>query len=103
MPQSRNIRDVEVPPGSEIAIVQAFARANALNAASACPLATLGLTITPTYEDLVARGFLYRAPADGWYLDLPRYLARRFRRRVQMIAVAAFAALLLAWFLARAF
>ena len=97
-----DIRDVETPPGSEIAVMQAFVRANAHSATSACSLETLGLAATPILKGLRARGFLYRASGDRWYLDMPRYLARRFQRRVLMVGASGLVIGLLVWFSVRA-
>ena len=101
MPQPPDIRVVDAPAGSEIAVVQAFVRADAQSAASARSLAVLGLEMTPALVSLEARGLLCRASADGWYLSVDRYTARQFRRRVMVIG-AMLVMLLLAWLLARA-
>jgi hypothetical protein len=101
MSQSPDVRSIEAPPGSEIAIVQAFVRAKAQSETSARSLEALGLELTPAIEELRARGFLYRAIGETWYLDMPRYLARRFRRRVLIFGTGALL-LLLTWILVRA-
>lgn len=101
MPQPPDIRVVDAPAESEIAIVQAFVRADAQSAASARSLTVLGLGMTPALVSLEARGLLCRASADGWYLSVDRYTARRFRRRVMVIG-ATVVIVLLASLLARA-
>jgi len=102
MPTPPDIRAIEAPPGSEIAILQAFVRANAHSAASACGLDALGVEVTPVFERLHARRFLYRTSDERWYLDMPRYLAHRFHRRVLMSGASVVAIGLLTWFLIRA-
>jgi hypothetical protein len=102
MRESRDIRSVVAPPGSELAIAQAFVLADARSPASARSLAALGLELTPALERLEARGLLYRAPAGGWYLDVPRYTARQCRRHAVEVGAIAAAILLLTWLLALA-
>lgn len=102
MREPRDIRTVIAPPGSETAIAQAFVLANARSPASARSLATLGLEETPALKGLEARGLLYRTPAGGWYLDVPRYIARQRRRHTLEVGAIAAAILLVVWLLARA-
>ena len=102
MRQPRDIRTVVAPPGSEVAIAQAFVLAGARSPVSARSLAALGLEVTPALERLEARGLLHRTPADDWYLDVSRYTARQRRRRAVELGAIAAAILLLVWLLARA-
>ena len=102
MLQSRDIRTVAAPSGSELAITQAFVLAGARNSASAMSLAALGVERTPVLEGLKTRGLLYRTPAGDWYLDLPRYTSRQRRRHVVEIGAIGATGLLLVWLLLRA-
>ena len=102
MSQPPDIRSIDVRPGSEIAIVQAFARANAHSPGSACSLATLCLRLTPTLEALETRGFLYRTSSDRWYLDIRRYTVRQFRRRLVAFGATVAVIVVFAWFISRA-
>lgn len=102
MREPRDIRTVSAPPGSETAIAQAFVLANARSPESARSIATLRLEETPALEGLEARGLLYRTPAGGWYLDMPRYVALQRRRHAVQVGAIGAAILLVVWLLARA-
>ena len=102
MPQPRDIRTVVAPPGSDLAVAQAFVLADATSPATARSLAELGVDATPALKRLEARGLLFRTAADAWYLDVPRYARRRRRRHVMELSATAAVAVLLVWLLARA-
>jgi hypothetical protein len=102
MTHRHDIRTMHAVPGSEVAVVQAFVRAQARTAASARPLADLGLTVTPTVAGLAQRGLLYRTPGDRWYLDVARYTARQRRRHLVQLGVTAAVVALLVWVVAAA-